>query len=318
MHAPSAHPAPTAHRLILVLGMHRSGTSAFARALGVFGVGLGGSLLPAHPCNPKGFFEDEDVYAFNKALLAHLGRAWHSFPPPEAPQLRALAAGPWGRDALALLHEKMAGHGLFGLKDPRISALLPFWRPVLAASEAAVHCVICLRHPDSVAHSLSRRDGMPPEHSHALWAAHTLGAIQGSSGLPRTFASYEALLREPETGIADLGRALQLAPDQQERQRFITEFLDSSLCHHSAGPSTGPGTGPGSGPDSKMEAAAGPWGALARDIHEVLCPAAGKTPTPDSPELARHMGAWLARRRSLPPPPPFTPAPTPPAAGQRP
>ena len=175
----------------------------------------------------------------------------------------------------------MAGHGLFGLKDPRISALLPFWRPVLAASEAAVHCLICLRHPDSVAHSLSRRDGMPPEHSHALWAAHTLGAIQGSSGLSRTFASYEALLREPETGIADLGRTLQLAPDQQERQRFITDFLDSSLCHHTAGPGTGPA--------SQAEAAAGPWGALARDIHEVLCPAAGKTPTPDSPELARHM-----------------------------
>ena len=303
MHSPSAQPAPAAHRLILVLGMHRSGTSAFARALSVFGVGLGGSLLPAHPCNPKGFFEDEDVYAFNKALLAHLGRAWHAFPPPEATQLRALAAGPWGQDALALLHEKMAGHGLFGLKDPRISALLPFWRPVLAASGAAVYCVICLRHPDSVAHSLLRRDAMPPEHSHALWAVHTLGAIQGSSGLPRTFASYEALLRNPETGIAGLGRALQLAPDPQERQRFIAEFLDSSLCHHTAAPGS--------------EAAAGPWGALARNIHAVLCPPSGEMPAPDSPELTRHMGAWLAQRRGLPPPPPFTPAPTPPAAGQR-
>lgn len=309
MHSPSVQAAPAAHRLILVLGMHRSGTSAFARALGVFGVGLGGSLLPAHPCNPKGFFEDEDVYAFNKALLAHLGRAWHAFPPPQATRLRALAAGPWGQDALALLREKMAGHALFGLKDPRISALLPFWRPVLAACDAAVHCVICLRHPDSVAHSLLRRDGMPPEHSHALWTAHTLGAIQGSSGLPRTCASYEALLREPETGIASLGQALGLAPDPQEQRRFIAEFLDSSLCHHTA--ASGPG------PDAEATGAAGHWGALARDIHAVLRPEAGDAPDLDGPELTRHMGAWLARYRSQTPPPPFTPAATP-ATGARP
>lgn len=302
MYSPSTRAASPAHRLILVLGMHRSGTSAFARALGVFGVELGGSLLPAHPCNPKGFFEDEDVYAFNKALLAFLGLTWHAFPPADAARLHAMAVGGWGRDALDLLREKMAGHRLFGLKDPRISALLPFWRPVLAASQVAVHCVICLRHPDSVAQSLLRRDGMAPEHSHALWAAHTLGAIQGSSGLPRTCAGYEALLRQPEDGLARLGKALDLAPDPEERQRFIADFLDSSLCHHSAAP--------GSGPDA--DTAENSWRALARNIHATLCPATGEAPDLDSPELARHMGTWLAQSKRLAPPPDFMPVPSPP------
>ena len=86
-------------RLVLVLGMHRSGTSTLARGLRVLGVALGKNLLPAHPCNPKGFFEDAGLYAFNKALLAQLGLTWRS---PEAPDTAALRrpvrreSRPWG------------------------------------------------------------------------------------------------------------------------------------------------------------------------------------------------------------------------------
>ncbi len=76
-------------RLVLVLGMHRSGTSTLARGLRVLGVALGKNLLPAHPCNPKGFFEDAGLYAFNKALLAQLGLTWRS---PEAPDRRFRAS----------------------------------------------------------------------------------------------------------------------------------------------------------------------------------------------------------------------------------
>ncbi len=276
-------------RLILVLGMHRSGTSAFARALQVFGAALGEDLLPAHPCNPKGFFEDGQVYAFNKALLAHLGRTWRDVPPPGAQEQRALATGEWGADALALLREKTAGHPLFGLKDPRISILLPFWRPVLAAAGVAPQCVICLRAPDSVAHSLARRDGLPAETSCALWAAHTLGAFTGSAGLPRCCVAYEALLREPAAQLDRLGAALHLAADAAERQTFLTDFLDSTLCHHR--------------PD-KGDASAGngPYATLARDIHAGLCADDTAPLSPDSPAATRLTGQWLSRLRRLPPP----------------
>lgn len=155
-------------RLVLVLGMHRSGTSTLARGLRVLGVALGKNLLPAHPCNPKGFFEDAGFYAFNKALLAQLGLTWRSPEAPDAAALRRLAAGPPGVTALGLLREKSAGQAIPGLKDPRMSRLLPFWRPVLAASGLRAHCCIALRHPESVAHSLWQRDRLNAEHSHAL------------------------------------------------------------------------------------------------------------------------------------------------------
>ena len=71
-------------RLIVVLGMHRSGTSTIARALQTMGVSLGDKLMPAADGdNPKGFFEDTDIYALNVEMLhaLQLARARRIVPP---------------------------------------------------------------------------------------------------------------------------------------------------------------------------------------------------------------------------------------------
>ena len=48
---------------LLVLGMHRSGTSALTRVLNLLGVELGDRLMPAGDDNPLGFWEHADVVA---------------------------------------------------------------------------------------------------------------------------------------------------------------------------------------------------------------------------------------------------------------
>jgi hypothetical protein len=55
----------TCKKIIVVLGMHRSGTSALTRGLSTLGVGLGDTLHPAGSDNPTGFWEDRDIIAFN-------------------------------------------------------------------------------------------------------------------------------------------------------------------------------------------------------------------------------------------------------------
>ncbi len=265
-------------RLVLVLGKHRSGTSTLARGLRVLGVALGKNLLPAHPCNPKGFFEDAGLYAFNKALLAQLGLTWRSPEAPDTAALRRLAAGPPGVTALGLLREKSAGQAILGLKDPRMSRLLPFWRPVLAASGLRAHCCIALRHPESVAHSLWQRDRLNAEHSHALWLAYMLDALEGSIGLPRLLADYGLLLRKPEHQLQRLGHFLNLPLDPAELTLFADDFLDKTLCHHS----------PADGAD--RESPGGAWAAMALRLYEALVPAAADSPerrTLDEPRLAR-------------------------------
>lgn len=265
-------------RLVLVLGMHRSGTSALARGLRVLGIALGDDLLPAHPCNPKGFFEDAGLYAFNKALLTRLNLTWQSPEAPDAKVLHTLAAGPPGVAALDLLREKSAGQAVLGLKDPRMSRLLPFWRPVLTASGLRAHCVISLRHPDSVAHSLRQRDRLDPETGHMLWLAHMLDILEGSAGLPRLLADYDLLLREPGRQLRRLGHFLGLPVDAAELAVFADDFLDPKLRHHKP-----------TDAESDGEKRNAPWAALATRLHAALRPAADEADGRllDSPRLAR-------------------------------
>lgn len=64
---------------LLVLGMHRSGTSVVTRLLNLMGASLGedARLQPPDPVNPKGYWEREDVRELNQAILRHLDRDWY-------------------------------------------------------------------------------------------------------------------------------------------------------------------------------------------------------------------------------------------------
>jgi hypothetical protein len=65
---------PSDKRLVVVLGMHRSGTSAITRALEVLGVNVGTNLLPpVDGDNAKGFFEDVEINSLNVEILRALG-----------------------------------------------------------------------------------------------------------------------------------------------------------------------------------------------------------------------------------------------------
>ena len=75
-HIQTAPRAPVS-RALLVLGMHRSGTSVAAGALRLAGVDLGTDLMAPAPDNPKGFWEHSGVVAIHEQLLAALGRAWN-------------------------------------------------------------------------------------------------------------------------------------------------------------------------------------------------------------------------------------------------
>jgi hypothetical protein len=66
--------------MILLLGMHRSGTSALAGMLHSGGIKLGDDFIQPLPENPKGFFEDLKIQNINKQILAAIGRKWDDIP----------------------------------------------------------------------------------------------------------------------------------------------------------------------------------------------------------------------------------------------
>ena len=66
--------------LLLVVGMHRSGTSLLGGILERWGVGLPGETISGDHHNPEGYFEWADVVDLQERLLIDLDRWW---PAPE-------------------------------------------------------------------------------------------------------------------------------------------------------------------------------------------------------------------------------------------
>ena len=61
---------------LIVLGMHRSGTSALAGSLRFLGVNLGEYLLEPNQSNIVGYFEHQSIYQIHEKLLQELNSSW--------------------------------------------------------------------------------------------------------------------------------------------------------------------------------------------------------------------------------------------------
>jgi O-antigen biosynthesis protein len=219
-------------RIIVVLGMHRSGTSVIARGLQVMGVELGNKLMPPfEENNSKGFWEDLDINALNNEMLHSLKSDWHFLTPIQPSDVDTLCKNGYLLRAIELLREKTAGARVFGFKDPRVAKLLPFWKEVFVHAQLNVSYVLVIRHPLSVCQSLVKRDGFDFEKSYLLWLDHVIASLVGTVGENRVLVDYDRMIKAPEAELARIAEELQLFINMTELEKFKLEFLDQQLRH---------------------------------------------------------------------------------------
>lgn len=233
--SPNAGAQRTGRIAILVLGMHRSGTSALTRVINLLGADLPSRLLPPmRGNNEAGFWESEEIYRLNDEILASAGSAWDDWWPLDPVWFRSETAETFKARALALLDEDFSQSRLFVLKDPRICRLLPFWLAVLHDFATEPRCILTLRHPSAVAASLEKRDGLDPRRTELLWLRYSLEAEHGSRGLRQAFVAYDELLADWRGSIADLTQCLGMVwpKDIAAVAPAIDQFLDQRHRHH--------------------------------------------------------------------------------------
>ncbi len=222
-------------RIIVVLGMHRSGTSAITAGLEVLGVPLGGDLHPAGFDNPKGFWEDRSVIEINEGLLS-LGSSTYDglgFSIAGLKGNRKIAL--YERKATELVLKKMKEHrGIWGFKDPRTSRLLPFWHQIFLDLNCDVGYIIALRNPASIVSSLEKRNNIPGEKAYVLWMEHMLSALQYTKGSKRLSVAFEDFLDSPYLQLSRIASffGLSLPPlNSKIVKTFVKTFLDESFSH---------------------------------------------------------------------------------------
>jgi len=240
---------------IIVLGMHRSGTSSFTRIINLLGayVGSDENLLPPLPENPKGFWERKELMHLNDVLLFIQGSTWEflanrggshdlgitgSLDRLAGKVISAFAA-PRQRRLSRKLNEmiretisRLEPFDPWVLKDPRLCLTLDAWKPHLRAPAA----VLVYRDPRDVAKSLQVRQALTPRHSLALWEFYTVAALNSTQDIPRIFVSYEDLLVDPVATassilkrLKDIGVKGLAAPPEST----IRDFVEVGLNHAS-------------------------------------------------------------------------------------
>ena len=220
-------------KMIVVLGMHRSGTSAITRGLQILGANLGDTLLPPAFDNPKGFWEDQDILRINEAILAEFQSAYDRVGLLEIDMIHpSPAIAELAKDAQSALAQKFARVDVFAIKDPRLARLLPFWQRAFSDAGLAVAYIIALRNPLSVADSLALRNRFDLVKSSQLWHEHMLTAIHYTQGQQRVVVDYDQMLTDPETAFRRITKQLHIgAILPEELKEYQENFLDRSLRH---------------------------------------------------------------------------------------
>jgi len=213
-------------RAIVVLGMHRSGTSVVTQLISELGVYAGrpDELIPPDPYNPTGFWEHLEAVRINRDIFAELGATWTGVEGDLARLSSERRAGYVARAKRVV--QSLQGRGPFVLKDPRISLLFPLWREALPNPI----CVIAWRDPMAVAQSLATRDLRPRLLTLAEWEHYNRTLLRDTIGEPRVLVAYEDLLTDPIHFVRELHAALTrfglegLSLQSEERIRQIVNF----------------------------------------------------------------------------------------------
>lgn len=219
---------------ILVLGMHRSGTSAITRVLSYMGAALPLNILGANEGNETGHWEPERLIAIHDELLSELGSSWDDWQLIDLDRLTQERKRYYQKQVQTTIQDEYKDVNLFVLKDPRVCILLPFYRELFEDIDVDIKVVAQFRNPIEVMDSLQTRNGMFESDAALLWLQYVLRSEKTSRGLDRVFIKYEDVVNnwrschETITNFLNVNWPYKL--DEIEDQ--IDQFVRPNLCHH--------------------------------------------------------------------------------------
>lgn len=195
--------AARARDWVLVLGMHRSGTSAVTESLATMGLQEPhpADLLVGHPGNPN-HHESRSLSEFDEELLTALGGSW-SAPPEAADGWELTPAGrEWALAGAETILQAYPQGEIAVVKDPRMCLLMPFWSGVIGRPKGVL---LMWRDPLSVARSVANVSGWPYVHGLALWEAYNRRLLSDLQGQNVFVLAYDDLVADPQAFLHDAG-----------------------------------------------------------------------------------------------------------------
>jgi hypothetical protein len=218
--------------IIALLGMHRSGTSLIANAVAVLGASLGNNLLPSKEDNPSGFWENEAIVGLNDRLLAATHSSWYHIASPKSTLIEHKTLADLRNEARAILSSEFPGDTMWAFKDPRAIRLWWFWREVLSDLHREERNILIVRHPLSVAQSLSTRNKFTIKHGLLLWLSHYLADWQSYGNTLYAAIDYDRFLRAPDNQLARIANIIGISISDNMLRDITDGIVRPQSRHH--------------------------------------------------------------------------------------
>lgn len=230
--------------LVVVLCMHRSGSSFTARLLQRLGMSLGPfELIGAEKSNPHGHFEAVPFVSLNRDLQFKALGFENDFSVDPVTLRRFLeTGGEWpseisisasqSQQGRQLIHQLVASGPVSGFKDPRTVLTWPFWRCVLQEFPGLrVVPLFLIRSPHEIAMSLFQRVHGNCRYDDAL--AVTAVHFRRMKGILDEWRGDRAVLQfEPQFYARQAPKAMEICGLKWDESIF-SEAYDPGCRHHS-------------------------------------------------------------------------------------
>lgn len=217
--------------IVLIAGMHRSGTSAMAGTLHKNGISMGNEkdfYPPPMKENPKGFYENKTFRCLNDKILNYNDYKVKSFNPYTVPN--------WDMQTGDILWEDM-GHAVnyynsefknWGWKDPRTCLTLWPWIRCLRYNnkDKNIKIILCYRYPGDIAKSMLRRGNKESIHDQFKILASTYydRAMKAliMADIPFLPVNFDNLINDTENTFSKVSKYLNYELND-------LSFIDSSV-----------------------------------------------------------------------------------------
>ncbi len=234
--------AAQGREIVLVLGMHRSGTSLLSNILHLLGVDMIDQPTLVSKKNKTGFWERQEFVAIQDEILATLGVPIGS-PAHAVPMKpgwwRAVEIRDLKKRLRDLLAEKLAEvRRPWGFKDPRTCRLLPLWGEIFEELDVIPRFVWAVRHPAEASLSMTQKNPrarpIPVTQSEVMWLTYNYDILRYTGQHWPIIVPYDQWFEDSLSLAKDLAHELDLIwqGSDHELEAVLGGLISTAQRHH--------------------------------------------------------------------------------------
>lgn len=226
----------------MVVGTGKCGSSCLTGVLQIMGLYIGHNFAnPRQGENPKGTFENWSVAHLNYRINIELTKQYGISPGPPGSLVFYFPVINWNKEPRkeelkgrikSCLQKEFGNYCIFGIKEIRISFLLPIYVEVVKELGYIPKIIVMLREPKEIARSFEKRFSSPlGEDLYFYISRNLMSVLEHSIGYDMIAVHFNDLLNETERVVERLRKFIPGLKSYGQVKEQLENFINKDLKH---------------------------------------------------------------------------------------